>query len=226
MKRLVLVAACVILALVAAAPMASGQSSPKSQKLGNLTASWWNWALATSPSPLEGSYDGGVQCDGAYVKGVFFLAGAANNSAASVERTCTVPADTPILFPVVNVVCSAAFGAAGQDPPDPKPYDRACAEPITGEVVDPPSSFYARVDGEDVNQLRVASGHFAWKIASEANPYGLHAGTYSAASDGLWVYLNEGLEPGEHTVEFGGTFEDTPFGDFEGTKVTYHLIAQ
>jgi hypothetical protein len=155
---------------------------------------------------------------------VFFLAGAAVGAPPSVERTCTVPADTPILFPVVNVICSAAF-TGHQPEPDPKPYDTACAEPYTDDTVEPPSSFYAKVDGEDANQVRIASGHFAWKVASDDNPYGLDAGIYSAASDGLWVFLEDGLEAGEHTIEFGGTYQDTPFGSFEGTKVTYHLIA-
>jgi hypothetical protein len=178
--------------------------------------------------PLEGSYTGGPKCDGNFVGGVFFLGGAASITGApsSVERTCTVRAKKPILFPVTNVVCSKAFGVAGQDPPDPKPYDTACATPYTDDVINPPSSFYARVDGKDAKQLRIASGIFRWTIASNDNPYGLIAGTYPAASDGLWVYLRNGLHEGTHTVKFGGHYEVTPFGTFEGTKVTYHLKAR
>src|SRR5215217_2586602 len=112
----------VILAVAVAAPIASGQTQSQDQGSANLTADWWNWATATSPSPMEGSYKGGAQCDGKYVEGVFFLAGAAIGSPPTVERSCTVPANTPILTPVVNVICSEAFGVAGQDPPDPRPY--------------------------------------------------------------------------------------------------------
>ncbi len=72
---------------------------------------------------------------------------------------------------------------------------------------------------------RIASGLFQWTIASNKNPYGLRKGTYEAGSDGLWVYLKQGLKPGEHTIVFGGTFEDTPFGNFEGAQVTYNLTA-
>jgi hypothetical protein len=220
-----------VLALVIAVPLASAQTVATSQtnqtKLGALTASWWNWAMQ-DPSPLEGSYTGGPKCDGNFAHGVFFLGGAAsvNGAPSSVERTCTVRAKKPILFPVTNVVCSKAFGVAGQDPPDPKPYDTACATPITDDVINPPSHFYARVDGKDAKQLRVASGIFQWTIASNDNPYGLIAGTYPAASDGLWVYLQNGLHEGNHTVKFGGHYEVTPFGTFEGTKVTYHLKAR
>src|SRR5215217_3128942 len=115
----------VILARVVAAPIASGKSSSQSQNLGKLTGDWWNWAVSTSPSPLEGSYKGGTQCDGNFVDGVFFLGGSTTSKA--VKRTCTVPANTPILFPVVNAVCSAA--PAVQQPNgtftgDPKPYTK------------------------------------------------------------------------------------------------------
>ncbi len=220
MKRAIVVAISVILALVVAAPIASGQSSSQSQNLGQLTAEWWNWAVSTNPSPLEGSYKGGAQCDnGEYVEGVIFLAGAIDGS-PRVDRTCTVPANTPILFSPFDYLCSEVF------PTDPEPLDTACATPTTDAVIDPPSSFYARVDGKDANQQRIASGLFQWTIAVDNSRVGVEAGTYEAAQDGLWVYLENGLKKGNHTVQFGETFEDTPLGDFEGTKVTYKLKAR
>ena len=229
MRRIVLIALSVMLALVVALPMAFGQTASAAQKpsspqqnLADLTAEWWNWGFSTSPSPLDGSYTGGTQCEGQYIEGVFFLAGAGGSKA--VDRTCTVPADTPILFPVSNVICSAAFDPI-QEVDDPKPYDKKCAEPITDDVIDPPSEWYATLDGQDLEQQRIASGLFQWTIASDDNPFGLTAGTYLAASDGLWVYLEEGLTAGEHTIVFGGRYRDTPFGSFKGARVTYHLTA-
>ena len=65
-----------------------------------------------NPSPLDGSYTNTAQCEGEYVEGVFFLAGAGGSK--KVDRTCTVPADMPIFFPVSNVVCSEAFGAVAK----------------------------------------------------------------------------------------------------------------
>jgi hypothetical protein len=229
-RRIVLIALSVMLALVVALPMAFGQTASAAQKpsspqrnLADLTAEWWNWGFSTSPSPLEGSYTGGTQCEGQYIEGVFFLAGAGGSKA--VDRTCTVPAGTPILFPVSNVICSAAFDPI-QEVDDPKPYDKKCAEPITDDVIDPPSEWYATLDGQDLEQQRIASGLFHWTIASDDNPFGLTAGTYLAGSDGLWVYLEEGLTAGEHTIVFGGRYRDTPFGSFKGARVTYHLTAQ
>ena len=221
MKRAIVVAISVLLALVVAAPIASGQSSSQSQNLAQLTAESWNWAIS-NPSPLEGSYKGGARCNGEYVKGVIFLAGALGGS--SVDRTCTVPANTPILFSPFSYICSAAFDTV-QEPDDPTPYDTKCATPNADDFIEPPSSIYARVDGKDANQQRIASGLFQWTIPVH-NILGLPAGTYESAQDGLWVYLENGLNKGQHTVQFGGTFKHTPIGDYEGTKVTYTLNAR
>jgi len=132
-----------------------------------------------------------------------------------------VPAGVPIFFPNVNVICSAAW------PTDPKPYDK-CATRLTSETIDPPTTLYAKVDGKDVDRERIASGLFDWMIKSPDNALGLPTGTYKAGSDGLWVFLKDGPKKGEHTVEFGGSFKDTPWDppDFEGTQVTYNLTAQ
>jgi hypothetical protein len=235
-RRIVVITLSVMLALVVAIPMASGnptttvkKPAPPSQNpnLADLTAEWWNWGASMDPSPLEGSYTNTPQCNGEYVAGVFFLAGAGGSD--PVTRTCTVPANTPIFFPVSNVVCSEAFGVAGQDPPDPQPYDTACVEPITDDVIDPPSKWNATLDGKKLKkqQQRIASGLFDWTIAFPNNPFtGFVPGVYESASDGLWVYLEEGLTPGEHTIVFGGRYKHTPFGDFTGARVTYHLTAQ
>src|SRR5215212_261312 len=215
-KRAIVIAISVILALVVAAPIASGQSSSQSQtqsqNLGQLTGEWWNWMVSTDPSPGDGDYTSlDPRCDGEYVEGVFFLA---TGGGSAVHRTCNVPRNMPILFSPFNYLCSAAFDPIQKGFEDQPPYDTKCAEPFTSATIDPPSSFYARVDGKDALGLK-----------------GLKAGTYPAAQDGLWVYLKNGLNEGNHTVVFGGHFEGTPLNDppessFEGTKVTYTLKAR
>jgi hypothetical protein len=225
-RRIVAIVLRVILALVVAMPMVSGKPTTTEQKpspppgqLKKLTAEWSNWAFSTSPSPLEGSYTGGTQCEGEYVEGVFFLAAELGLPPGSqVERICTVPADTPILFPVFNYICSAAFDT------DPKPYHTKCAEPTFEAYADPPSTFFATLDGQELTLQRIASGQFWWTI--QESSFGVPTGTYRAASDGFWVYLEEGLvPPDERTIVFKGSFKDTPDGDFEGTEVTYILTA-
>ncbi len=209
------------MALVVAIPVAAGQETTS---LEELSAEWWNWGASMNPSPLDGSYTNTAQCEGEYVEGVFFLAGAGGSK--KVDRTCTVPADMPIFFPVSNVVCSAAFDPI-QEVDDPRPLDTKCAEPVTDDTIDPPSKWSATLNKQDLEQQRIASGLFDWTIVFADNPFqGFVPGIYESASDGLWVYLEEGLPAGEHTIVFGGKYKDTPFGHFKGARVTYHLTAE
>ena len=209
-RRILVMALGVILALIMAAPIASAKedSSGGQKTLSDLTAAWWSWALQ-DPSPLEGSYKGGERCEGEYVEGVFFLAGSTTGD--PVKRTCTVPADTPILFPVVNVVCSEAFN-------DPTPYTECARDLVDLALVG--ATTFAKLDGKDLRTKRIASGRFCWRIESDDNPFGLPAGTYRAASDGLWVYLAEGLPEDKYKLRFGGKFPNVDFRQ----KITYKLI--
>jgi hypothetical protein len=111
MKRLIVMAASLLLALSLAAPVAFAQAGQSSQassgQAGQLAASWWQWA-AQEPSgqnPLEGSYDqsvppGDIQCDGSNPSGVWVLGGTLDGS--TVTRTCTAPANTQLFYPVVR----------------------------------------------------------------------------------------------------------------------------
>jgi hypothetical protein len=208
-KRAIVMAISVVLALAVAAPIASGQEVSQDQDLGELTAAWWNWAVSV-PSPLDGSYTDGAQCNG-LVDGVYFLAGSSTGD--PVERTCTVPADTPILFPVVNIVCSEAFN-------DPTPYETRCAKATINRAL-ASSTTVATLDEENLESQRISSGIFDWTLVA-GNIFGLPAGTYDAASDGLWVYLPDGLPEGEYVLEFGGEFPRVGFRQ----EITYTLIVQ
>ena len=202
MKRAIVMAISVILALAVAAPIASGQTASQSQDVKALTEAWWTWALA-EPSPVEGNYKGGQKCEGEFVEGVFFLAGTAGGDA---KRTCTVPADTALFFPVVNALCTA-------DEPN---YPQCATEPVdtalaTGEP-------YATLDGEALEISRITTEDFTL-ILPEPNIFGVPGGPYEhlATSDGLWVYLPQGLEPGKYKVQFGGDFANLP------QNITYKL---
>ena len=74
-KRAIVMATSVILALAVAAPIASGHPANQGKNLKELTEDWWTWALK-SPSPMEGDYSSpDPRCEGEFVDGVFFLAG-------------------------------------------------------------------------------------------------------------------------------------------------------
>jgi hypothetical protein len=220
-RRIIVLVISAILALIVAAPVASGQASSQGQAVGNLTGDWWNWAVSTNPSPIEGSYRGGTQCDGNFVDGVYFLAG--SNTTRAVKRTCTVPADTPILFPVVNTVCSAAPTVQQPDGTftgDPKPYTKCTKDFLDTLLVD--STTFATLDGQNLEIQRLESGPFTWTFASHSGIFpSVPPGSYDAAASGLWVYIPQGLEPGTYTLQFGGTYPNFGFEQ----NITYKLTA-
>jgi hypothetical protein len=218
-KRAIVIAISVILALAVAAPIASGQTA--SHRLGpkDLTEAWWTWAFA-DPSPLDGGY--GVddpRCEGEFVEGVFFLGG---TFGGATTRTCTVPAKTALFFPVINSIYTEEEDAYPEAPKDF--VDTALAN---GE-------FSATLDGEDLKIKRIAPKPFTLILLEDNIVPPQVGGPYQhedcadptrclAISDGLWVYLPQGLKPGEYTVHFGGTSvraDGTPFS----VDVTYNLI--
>jgi hypothetical protein len=123
-----------------------------------------------------------------------------------------VPAKTALFFPVLNSFITAEEAAYPEGPTNF--VDTALAN---GE-------FSATLDGEDLKIKRIATRPFTL-ILPDPNIFGLPAGPYEypAVSDGLWVYLPQGLKPGEYTVHFGGT-SVTADGEPFSVDVTYNLI--
>jgi hypothetical protein len=140
-RRIVVLALSVILALAVAAPIASGQPASQRQDVKALAADWWNWAVEEpmGQNPLEGSYDesvppGDIQCDGSNPSGVWFLAG--TTTGGETTRTCTVPADTALFFPVINYFCT-----------DDEPFYPECAAVWIDEALEGGEP-YATLDGK------------------------------------------------------------------------------
>lgn len=219
MKRAIVMAVSVLLALVVAAPIATAQASANPPSLATQTALWWDWVAATDSSPLEGEYGAADnQCDGD-VDGVFFLSG--SNSSGTVERTCTVPANTPLLFPVFNSICSEAWtDPVTGEPSDPTPYPD-CAKNLLNTGGKGESNMYATLDGKNLPIRRIPTASFEWTIGNGFDAFTdndgslLEPGTYDAGTAGYWVYLPKGLKPGTtYTLNFGGSFFAQPDGSF------------
>ncbi len=233
MRRIIVLAISVILALLVAAPMATAQDSPEqTTDLSELTAGWWKWALKkpVQVSPLVGDYSwkepprGAAKCAGGSKQGVWNLAAefeleqdAEGNVVFEATRTCKVPAERPILFPVFNILCSPATNDEGDL--------QECATEFTNQAL-AGSSPFATVDGQDVPIERVDSDGTFTITLPKNNVIGAAPGAYPAATDGLWVYLPEGLPKGEHVIEFGGEFTN-PFGTGTITiDITYNIIVK
>jgi hypothetical protein len=172
---------------------------------------------------LDGNYSSpDPRCEGEFVDGVFFLAGTTGGNAT---RTCIVPADTALLFPVVN-----SFLTEEEKTP-PKVYPGYPTNFVDAALAN--GELYATLDGEDLSFSRI-NRTFQPLILPEPNVFGIPGGEYGhqdcadptrclTASDGLWVYLPEGLEKGKHTVRFGTNFTKPEGGDFR-MKINYKLI--
>jgi hypothetical protein len=227
LRRAIVVILGIILALAIVAPVASAQGSSETsgqvntgqvQKLG---AAWWQWALKnpTATNPTVGSYsdtstEGSAKCDGLVKNGasgnVFFLAGSSDFSGTPVERSCTVPTGSKLVFPVVDFVCGPLF----HDPGTTEAALSAECKQILDYAVKGATDVHATVDGKDVTSRMVCTTSSKFEATVPAdNPFGADAGTDIAVGSGCWVLLKP-LPPGEHTITFGGTFplDPTVFG--------------
>ncbi|MBA2534116.1 MAG: hypothetical protein H0V21_03830 [Rubrobacter sp.] len=230
MKRVVLMALGIFLALIVASPVALGQvghGALASGKAGGLAADWWQWALAepVSDNPLVGgdpnySED---QCDGQPLSEVpgkkWFLAGSFDGS--TVERTCTMPVGTQLFFPVGNVIY------VNTDPTDTEQLARDYVNGfIDSMLADPEFEIRVTVDGKQIKSKRIVrtdSPLFTVTLPENSlfSRFGVPAGEYDAVADGLWAVLPP-LSKGEHTIHFEIS---APSLDFSQGN-TYHLSVE
>jgi hypothetical protein len=234
-KRALVVAISVLLALLVAVPMAFGhaeQGSKASGKVAELSVDWWKWALSkpVKVNPQIGSYKGGPKCDGTPVSPTpgktWFLAG--SNTGEKVKRTCTVPVGTKLFFPVVNAV---AFPFAKGET---RHNQRQLVKQYIREVVNAPDfSMSVTVDGKEVKSNRIVRAlspvfsvtlpeHNTFDCPQCDPPFDLPAGKYNdASSNGLWVTLHP-LSKGKHKIHFEMSAHTKTFG-LVSQDNTYHL---
>lgn len=205
-----------------------------SQPNKQLTAKWWEWVLAIPPEDNPLVDETGENCDVDQKGPIWYLAG---TTGVSAERECTIPEGKDILFPIINVFCSEItdeglikdiINVPMEEDIPPSQLKRGligCAEFFMDQV----DILQVTIDGEEIEDLedfRVQSTPF--KIAyPEDNVFGVETTNepQKSIADGFWILL-EGLEPGEHTIEFtGGISEDNPSGPF-AVSVTYHLTIE
>jgi len=216
---MILVAVSLLLALTLAMPVAfgkAGQSEKASGATEELVTAWWQWALSTpeEDNPLFGgdpTYTD-EQCDGTplpdTVDDTWFLAGTLGDSGGAVERTCTVPDDTTLFFPVFNV-------AVFPDPDESEEDVLAQANAFIDSVLDASDfSMVVTVDGKAVPKGKILRAEAP--LFSGESP--LLGGSYEAVADGLWVTLPP-LSEGEHTIHVEVSAESVDFAQ----DTTYYL---
>jgi hypothetical protein len=158
---------------------------------GEWSRRWWEWALSFEDDISPVADRTGAQCGNRQSGDVFFLAG--TYGTARTVRTCRVPADNYLFFPLINYVVMPSGGAV-----------RSCME-ISGtaaRVTEGVEMLVLEVDGVRYDHLQrhrqVSPECFnAWA----RHPSG--ARLFPAASNGYYVMLKP-LPRGRHTINFGG----------------------
>ena len=176
--------------------LADHQSSNES------TAEWQQWALSL-PTTINPELDTtGENCMVGQRGSVWFLAGTVGGP--PVTRTCTVPEDTRLFFPVINIVNINTPGVCGQGGNISVKELRAAIAPF----IDGATKLSVKVDGVKIKDLQRVQSQVFEVALPEANVFdaacaglgGVPAGIYSpAVDDGFYVDLDP-LKIGDHTL--------------------------
>ncbi|CAN98535.1 hypothetical protein sce8365 [Sorangium cellulosum So ce56] len=210
--------AMIVLGLGVMAPTRTGPAGPRPYR--DLSAQWWQWAtsIPTPDNPLTDTT--GENCMVGQRGDVWFLAGAAFGG--EVTRSCTVPENKKIFFPIVNILAWNSPNVCGQDS-----ENLSVDELFEGihPFIEGITDAYATVDGRLVrHERRVRSDAFEITVPEENLfdafcPENVPAGIYSPSVDeGIYVLLPR-LSPGEHTIVINAENSDAGFD----LHITYKL---
>jgi hypothetical protein len=220
--------AAVTTQLTAAPIVLEPDTNPFGKTYGEWSADWWQWAFSVpvNKNPLKdtkGKYCGEGQPSGP----VFFLAG--SGTPGTYNRTCAVPANKALFFPIVNSedenTVPEVKPKKNQPPQTTKTVEMLRAE-LTA-VEDGAHDLSAELDGVSIPDLALPTRYRAVSPVFSITPPDHNllqdAGFYApggetitpAVADGIYLMLAP-LSPGEHTLHFHGSLGDP-------LDVTYHL---
>jgi hypothetical protein len=174
---------------------------------GELSARWWQWALAGSPATNPVADPTGANCAVRQSGSVWFLAGTFGGAAT---RSCSVPSGRALFFPVVNTIWAndPGGGVTEQELRDQLRID------LDGATAQ------AEIDGVAVTNIGaylVESPPFSL-VLEDGNVLGAPSGVYQPAVAGGIHLLLAPLSQGDHVVHFVGCFHSGFC-----TEATYHL---
>ena len=203
----------------AAMPASSGQPAitvAPDQPVANTSQvewskAWWQWAGSFDDVDSPVADRTGSNCHLKQSGPVWFLAG--TYGTARTVRTCTVPRDKYIFFPLINYVVMPGSGGPGC------PSSCCASYAATARAVtDDPSILVLEVDGQRVEGLskyRQATTE-CFDMGALAEPkYRI----FPSAANGYYVMLPP-LSPGKHVLNFGGILPSM------SQAVTYNLVVK
>ena len=190
----------------------SSNSNPYGIPFANWTAKWWQWFIGIPNSQQPFADATGEKCGTNQGGPVWYLVGAAGK----VERTCTIPSDKAILFPILDTECSYSESPSLKTQEDL----RKCALDANKDAI-----IKASVDNQEikvVDKYRVTSNIF--NVTYPNDPvFPTNSNFSQAVSDGWFIFL-EPLKPGEHVIKFSASQLAGPTtAENTAVDVTYHL---
>lgn len=255
LRRIVVTCAVAVSwALVAASPataagttpgVAPPSAAPHGASYADWSSRWWTWAYQTPATGPDGEQhlflaDVGtpaapapVDCSYAQTGRVWFLTGTFQPSGADsheyfANRSCSVPAGTALLVPVVNSEWD--FTGVDDVPDDPAEALQQLRD-LAAADMDAVTSMSATIDGRPVQGLtgpgtayRVQSGPFSYTLPA-GNLFGLPAGTTTASpgavADGVFLFVHP-LSVGTHVLHWEAVVGDPQDPDF-AQDITYTI---
>ena len=192
-------------------------------RLEELTAAWWQWGLST-PTAINPMLDAtGGNCMMGQHGSIWFLAGSFFGGTAS--RSCDIPENTPLFFPVINSINFNTPNVCGQDGTNLTVRD---LRQFSASFLNTAMSLSVEVDGRaNLNMQRIQSDVFSLALPQGnvfdplcASLGGVPARVYSpAVDDGYYVMLDP-LKTGAHTLRIRA---NTPSFNMDVTY-TLHVV--
>jgi hypothetical protein len=183
-----------------------------------ISAQWARWVLQIPASNNPILDTTGAKCAINQNNNIpfWFLVG---DFGGTVTRTCTIPKDRFIFFPVLNALVTDI-----PSPPGNIQQEQAIAKQIADATI--VSSLRASVDNKQLSTSdihRAQSVPFSF-IAPQNEILGDPQGFGTGVTDGYWVILNP-LSVGQHTIHFSGQARAIPALGFPpfSLDVTYHI---
>jgi hypothetical protein len=166
-----------------------------------LSAQWWQWAMSIPAAVNPLVDDTGAFCMVGQRGPVWFLAG--NLSGTPVQRTCTVPQNVTLFFPVLNIAWINTPACDGFN------LTVSEARAVAAQAMDGATGLSVTLDGKPLKIVR--------RVASEVFPTVFPPGSvfggtcpvpgdiYSpSVGDGYYAKIG-GLSAGQHVLRFRGT---------------------
>jgi hypothetical protein len=202
--------------------------------LAQWSARWWQWALEhpVTDHPLFDTT--GEDVAEWQIDPVWFIGGIIGTLTDPLhgfaERHVTIPSGVALFFPIINVEIDN-----GQCLPPGwgiKPISEL--RQFAYDTVNAVADVYCRIDGETIIDSPDLGAAVRYRVISPEFTASLPADNIGATlcgepavptyidpivSDGIWMMLGP-MPPGDHTIEFGGTFPTA--GPFR-VEIIYHV---